>query len=188
MNSDIYGGWDSRAKRMEWIQEHCGVDGSSIPDNETALKYITWLEFNWRGKRKIKVQIHKDIKEQLNAALTEMQNVLTFDINYIGGYCGRYVSGTSSISNHTWGVAIDFNASYNGYIKSGWDVKYDEKQSFLKAEYQTNSSEIAKEYIKNGTFKQYNPNYQIVEILAKYGFGWGGSYTDYMHFSWFGGR
>lgn len=32
-----------------------------------------------------------------------------------GGYCKRYISGTTTWSNHSWGLAVDFNAAANPY-------------------------------------------------------------------------
>ena len=43
-------------------------------------------------------------------------------LNSSGGYIKRFIAGTTTWSNHSWGLAADFNAGTNPY---GWDATTD---------------------------------------------------------------
>ena len=85
-------------------------------------------------------------------------------------YKWRTVQGTGKaevkLSNHSYGVAIDINANMNPY----------DCQKALQ---------ISKKDTEVCIRTTESP---FVKIFAKYGFGWGGRYKDFMHFSYFDGR
>ena len=46
------------------------------------------------------------------------------------------------------------------------------------------SKDVEKQTDENNTDKEMRTvNHKVVKIMAKYGYGWGGCYSDYMHFS-----
>lgn len=83
------------------------------------------------------------------------------DSTVIGCYQFR-VTKRGTMSNHAYGCAIDLNPGYNPYIG-----KMDDK---------TDSNL----YIRT-------KHHPVVKIFAKHGWGWGGRYGDFMHFSPFNG-
>lgn len=64
---------------------------------------------------------HKDMLPQLRAALTELvQRGLDKYIQYSSGcYNPRFIANSTSLSNHAFGMAIDFDAPYNGRGTAG---------------------------------------------------------------------
>lgn len=118
----------------------------------------------------VNFRIHKGIAENLKAAFEDLLNVKGFYLNpNYGGYYWRYVKGTTKLSYHSYGLAVDLNYDINPYPPKGRR--------------------------KNGTptGDTSNPNvwrsydHPVVKIMAKHGFGWGGRYSDYMHFSFLDG-
>ncbi len=90
-----------------------------------------------------------------------------FPIHDIGGYSWR---GNTSRSEHCIGLAIDINANENCMVQGGKILA----GSFWKPK--KNPYSIPKDS-------------ELVKIMAKYGFFWGGNWggkQDYMHFSYFG--
>ena len=187
-NYRIFGQYPSEGKKA-WLQQHCGLQGTSVPSAEQQSQFTTQVSFKTRRGATLTMTLHKDLKDQFLAAWNEiLAQPIQFDV-FSTSHLRRSTVSSGAPSNHCWGVAFDFNPTYNGHISSGnWAVRYDPVQSIVPAELQTGSGSQAKSWINDGTFKNNNPNYVVVEIMAKYGFGWGGSYTDYMHFSWFGGH
>lgn len=107
------------------------------------------------------ITCHKAIADELVAIFTEMQAV-GFRITDAYSYSWRSMaSGTGSRSHHSYGLAIDINASANP--AAYWGYKPDPTSPY---------------YI----------NEQIVNIWKAHGFYWGGdwspSYYDPMHFSY----
>lgn len=63
----------------------------------------------------IKVRVHRDIAELVALLIDE---TVRRGYNLDGtaddwGYAGRYIAGTSTPSNHSWGLALDLNATSN---------------------------------------------------------------------------
>ena len=83
-----------------------------VPENY-PLKYD--------GKRVKTIRIHKLVADRLAAALQDIINHYGEDIEkvapgacvYDGSYNFRKTTGTSSYSIHSWGLALDFDASKN---------------------------------------------------------------------------
>lgn len=74
----------------------------------------------------------------------------------IGGFNDRNIAGTSTKSNHAWGLAIDIDAGRNPYYSSG----------------------------SGGPYALPRPP-AIIQLARKWGLGWGGEWNnskDYMHF------
>lgn len=115
------------------------------------------------------LKFHRKLEGNLQNVFNELAKDEKFYVKEIGTYSYRRVVGNPNrLSNHSYGIAIDVNPQYNPYIKNGKVLgghnEYDQDLS-----------------IRSSSDK-------IVKIFAKYGFGWGGTYKDYMHFSYFDGR
>lgn len=86
----------------------------------------------------------------------------------------RFISGTTKLSNHSMGRAIDINPKYNPYVKvSNGKVIY--------------SPDNAKEYIDRSADFPYKIDHDDLcfKEFSKHGFIWGGDWTslkDYQHF------
>lgn len=92
-------------------------------------------------------------------------NDLKFPVSSLGGYSYRTTAGGGRLSEHAYGTAIDLNANENYCVYSSGNVV----GSFYKP-YESPYSVVP----------------EIINIFRKYNFEWGGSYGDYMHFSYFG--
>lgn len=119
-----------------------------------------------------KISVHKDIKDQVLDVLQKAQDS-GFKVYDVAGYNFRNVTGsTTSLSQHSYGLAIDINPDENYYIK-----------------YSTGAT-VGK-YWKPGEDEYSLPVDGIVVTTFKsYGWEWGGNWSsikDYMHFSAAGG-
>jgi hypothetical protein len=117
------------------------------------------------------IKVHPDFASKLNSAFSDIKNqeLQKYISSCQGGLAIRNVTSGTRLSNHSYGFAIDVNAS-----KSGWE--YGSKWNISKKTITTS----------NGTVRNWNEFdkgfYKIVEIMKKYGIGWLGS-SDPMHFS-----
>lgn len=113
---------------------------------------------------------HKSLTENLKAALNDVSKVPGFySTGKIGTYCYRSVNngnGSSILSNHSYGVAIDINYDLNPFSKG------------VRAPQTGNTSDPVR-------WRSFD--HPVVKAMARHGFGWGGRYGDYMHFSFFNG-
>lgn len=161
-------GEDNESKRQKYYVFYSS-DEEAREDME-AFNVKVWnidSEGNWY-KQSFVLEMHKNVVDIVKMifdellALPENERV---PIKTMGGY--HYRTGMSC---HTCGVAIDIN----------WEE---------------NAEMTIDGVITTGSYwKPYEDIYSIpsdsklVEIFAKYGFGWGGTWTnkkDYMHFSYF---
>lgn len=88
----------------------------------------------------------------------------------------RKISGSSNLSRHARGMAIDINPRINPWVK-GKEVS----PSNGKVYRQRNVKKCKGKYRKNMIHK----NDAVYKVFKKYGFTWGGewkSYKDYQHF------
>ena len=186
------------SKRTEWMAKYapgqrCGC-APSVSDIDNNCTYFTLT--NRLGKNVWDSNTYKNGKPFMNkyivpillSAVNEINKISTFtlvQINTIRHPNTKTKSGR--ISNHNHGIAIDFNSTSNNWISKGGAVVNNPQENLLLPKYQTGNSRQLKEWVNDGTLKRDCPNYQVVEIMAAHGFGWGGRYTDYMHFSFFTG-
>ena len=138
---------------------------------ENFLKNITVMYRTTKGGAVTPhtLKFHRKLEGNLQNVFNELAKDPTFYVKEIGTYSYRRVVGNPNrLSNHSYGIAIDVNPQCNPYIKNGKVLGghnvYDQDLS-----------------IRSSSDK-------VVRAFAKYGFGWGGSYKDYMHFSYFDGR
>lgn len=113
------------------------------------------------------ITVHKDLVDEVQTIFGKLKN-LGVDLNkYFGGYVYRTINnpshpGSNVLSMHSFGCAIDINYNINPFIKRGrpW---------------------LTGDDTPNGKIRTMNS--PIVKAFAESGWGWGGRYGDYMHFS-----
>lgn len=101
-------------------------------------------------------------------------DILSMTDNNSSAFNYRFIDSTTILSNHSKGLAIDINPLYNPYIKI-----VDGKERILPIEgaAYVDRTENHPYYIKKGD--------ACYNIFLKYGFTWGGDWTDskdYQHF------
>ena len=156
--------WNSKTehKSSEWVSQF--------------LKTVT-LKCRRRSYgplEEIKVQFHKKLEGNLQSIFNELAEHPEFYVKDYSAYRkDSNIAGSSTQSNHAYGVAFDLNTHENprfynnGTTIPDRDINFNDPILSMKD----------------------NSNW-IVKIWAKYGFGWGGNYRydkDYMHFSYFNG-
>lgn len=101
-----------------------------------------------------------DIKSIFNDIYTNTDFCIRKDDT--GAYNYRKIKGYNKLSYHSYGVAIDINWNLNPYLAnvSGSD----------------------------DNLRLRTTEHPVVKIFRNYGWGWGGTYEDHMHFSYFDGH
>lgn len=147
-----------------------------IPTTREGMqKYLKQIEVPITTKNgqktTTKVTVHKDIADDLKKALKEAQDA-GFKVYEVQGFSWRSISGSSTRSQHSYGLAVDINVNENYCVYSNGKV---DAGSFWKPG--TNEYSIP----KNGA---------LYNAFKSIGWGWGGDWKnkkDYMHFSYTGG-
>ena len=118
------------------------------------------------------VTCHKKLEGNIQGVFNELAEHPEFYVKKFGGYAFRNIAGSSTQSNHAYGVAFDLNEDQNPQIKR-------------------NGTRIPRNGKLNDPVLSMKDNSNwIVQVWARHGFGWGGNYRydkDYMHFSYFNG-
>jgi hypothetical protein len=157
------------------------------PDELRALEVFHW---GYDGVvRRGRVIVHADHAERIVAVLRDVyaarfpiermepidrfggDDQASMRANNTSGFNCRYVSGTTSWSEHSYGRAIDVNPLVNPYVK-GSSVDPPEGAPYA------DRSRDDPGMIRDGD--------AVVEAFARQGWRWGGSWTngqDYQHFS-----
>ena len=154
-----------KSERARWLFPN------GTPSSQFEMKqYLTTvsveiLDINGNPKSAF-ITCHRKLAPSIQAAYKEMKEK-GFRAYDNGCYNWRGLTGSSkSLSNHSFGTAVDINPAYNPYVKA------------------TSSS------VWKNAPKQYKIDGEIVAIWKKYGFYWGGDYKnikDYMHFEYISG-
>ncbi len=147
-----------------------------IPTTRAGIqKYLVTIQVPITTKKGKKtttsLTIHKDVAQDVKNVLQKAQDA-GFKVYEVGGFSWRNISGTSKMSQHSLGLAVDINVEENysvfadGTIDAGsfWDPN--------KSEYSIP---------RNGV---------LYNAFKGIGWGWGGDWSskkDYMHFSYTGG-
>lgn len=154
--------------RLRWL-----FNGSP-PKNQLAMqKYLQRIDvpiINEKGKKTTMVlSVHKKLAGEYYAIFSEMCKI-KFKIKSGSTYafCWRNIRNSSSISQHSYGCAIDVNSGDN-------------------PDYRTNAN-VSNGY---GAYRPYKNPYsvtkEVIAIWKAHGFNWGGNWTGYkdtMHFSY----
>jgi hypothetical protein len=136
--------------------------GSSPAEVEKNLARVRWLG----GAGSLRVTRINGVSDRLRAVSDELEqlpeNVRKYVNRPAGGYLWRVIAGTSRLSPHSFGIAVDINTEYADYWR--W------------------SSPGPFEDI---TYRNRIP-VSIVEIFERHGFVWGGRWYHYdtMHFEY----
>lgn len=160
------------------------------PVRATDLRYVTvsFWGFDQRPHAG-ELIVHADIAEDIVAVframyearfpieemrLVEDQDLIaprTGDSNNSASYVCRAVTGGSSFSQHSYGLAIDVNPFHNPYVRDGLVLP-----------------ELATSYLDRSLTQEgiIHADSVVVEAFAAVGWHWGGNWTslkDYQHFS-----
>lgn len=156
----------SNNERIAWL-----FDGDGLPTSESVMqRYITSIEvpiLNESGtKTTMRLTVHKKLTSEITSIFEDMVTAgFRIKSSNTYAYNWRKVTGGSSLSQHSFGVAIDVNSADNPYY--------------------SNTSNISV-YSPNDT-RPFHINDQIVQIWYDHGFYWGGCFgsnIDIMHFSY----
>lgn len=113
---------------------------------------------------------HRALTANLQAFCDDLSKIPGFKLEQFWAVTYRPVnngSGSSKLSLHSYGVAFDINWSKNPFPKG------------VHAPQVGNVSDP-------NVFRSFN--HPVVQAAMRHGFGWGGRYGDYMHFSFFNGN
>lgn len=124
------------------------------------------------GTNRIRLSVRPEIATLVSRLVThlELARGRGFDPRFCGGYNCRPIAGTSTPSNHSWGLAVDLDA--------------DENPQMTAAAHKARGVP----YPGGRTLVSTMPQ-NAAAIGARYGFGWGGHYVskpDPMHFEFVG--
>ena len=178
------------------------IYGKSYQENENIalsdLRYLTLLHYNFNheiqvGEMIVNASIEQDVLgifKELFANEYEIQSIFLIDNYWTGDAdstdsasieanntsCFNYrpVTGGSHLSNHAYGCAIDINPQQNPYIwmtDNGWGWSHDNATPYV------DRSSGDPHVIVGGDI--------CCSIFEKYGFQWGGYWSnpiDYQHF------
>ena len=160
-----------KGKLWKIISEDLGTSPTAAQANAS----MTTIEVKTRDENGVlkmrKINVHKATAGTVKRIFDEIYNNTNFKIIsktsfQLGGFNHRYVRGsTTALSQHSFGSAIDINPVKNPMMGS-------------KSKDVDNRTES-----DNNDFEMRTINHKVVKIMAKYGYGWGGCYSDYMHFS-----
>ncbi|AFL68770.1 SH3 domain-containing protein [Sulfurospirillum barnesii] len=133
--------------------------GESKKEIEKNLTEVIWLPNH--GAKKLKFNQNENAAMQLQKVSDELDRLPEKYMKYLknpaGTYAYRPIAGTSRLSAHSYGIAIDLETSYSRYWR--WDKTYTFHNEFPK---------------------------EIIDIFEKHGFVWGGRWYHYdtMHFEY----
>lgn len=154
--------------------------GKSLIDNDIVKIEISFINFEGMYDKGI-LEVHKDVKDEVVKIFNEikeigfpifkMETVDKYDFddeksvvaNNSSAYNFRFVSGTTKLSDHAIGLAIDINPKQNPWVHPSALNKF----PYVPGE--------------KGTIEKGD---QVVKIFEKYGWSWGGNWRnpDYQHF------
>ena len=136
------------------------------------------------------LQVHKKLANSVQSIFNDIYtNAPKFKVYNTGGFCYRTKNNgtkTTSLSNHSFGTAVDINADSTNTITSSAKVAANSNLNpFLTG---ANKLPEGTDVGKDSDTAIRTDNHPVVKAFAKHGFGWGGRYGDYMHFSYFNGN
>ncbi len=150
--------------------------GDSPQEVESNLETIAWMPRVFGSSARIlRVTRINNIHEKIRMISDELEELASQHPEYInflnnpgGTYCWRNIANTNRLSNHSFGMTLDINASESHYWQ--WDLT---KEGRLVSE----DAQL--------TYRNTVP-WEIVRIFEKYGFIWGGKWYHYdtMHFEY----
>lgn len=149
--------------------------GETEEEVKSHLTYIDWLpNIFGRGVYRLCITMINGIDQKLKHISDELEDLIRkkphlahFLAPLGGGYKWRNIAHTHRQSMHSFGIAVDINASDSNYWQ--WDLEHEGLPLTMKLIPYHN-----------------NVPYDIVRIFEKYGFIWGGKWYHYdtMHFEY----
>lgn len=150
-------------------------EGAAVPKNQSEVsKYlvpITVKIYDEKGKSTtMTLTVHKKLAEEFKAVFEDMYKIkFRIKASQTAAYVWKNISGTGTISQHSYGLAIDINWNDNPCF------------------YNTNV-DVSKGYggYKPGVNK-FSVTQKVIKIWKSHGFYWGGDWSgkkDTMHFSY----
>ena len=148
------------ANRREVVSALGFSDNPSKSETSRAMKTISIDTIN--GPKKI--TIHNRLSMEVMAIFNEIKQS-GFNVNQVAGYCHRTINnpnrpGSPVLSMHSFGCAIDINWNVNPFVSRGKPQSGGDSSTNIRT-----------------------MNSPVVQAFARHGWGWGGKYGDYMHFS-----
>ena len=154
--------------------------GKRIVDNDIVKVKVNYVNFDGIESEGI-LEVHKDIKDEVISIFSEIKQkgfpifkIETIDkydfddeksvvANNSSAYNFRFVSGSTKLSDHSIGLAIDINPKQNPWVSPNALNKF----TYVPGE--------------KGTIEKGD---EVVSIFEKYGWSWGGNWRnpDYQHF------
>lgn len=127
------------------------------------------------GKGGVRLPVRKEIGPLVAALVGDLERARgrPFRIDWSWGYANRAIAGTTTPSNHSWGLAVDLDAPENPY---------------LPAAVHRQAHPLRKTFPGGRVLRSTMPE-DVEAIANRWGFGWGGRYTtrpDPMHFEYMG--
>lgn len=162
-------------EKSKAITEGHGIHRDGYSNKCDTKEFLDSLQTTFKVKCRGKngdvfydITCNKSVAETVKQIFCELYNIKVGNkwfkiIQVPHTYCYREVAGKGTLSNHAYGVAIDINQSVNPYRKSS-DGQTDSETRIRSNEH------------------------PVVKLFKEYGWGWGGKYYDYMHFSYFDGN
>jgi len=123
----------------------------------------------------LRLPVRREVAQAVAGLVTELARARgrPFRADWSWGFACRAISGTSTASNHSWGLAIDLDAPENPYM----DASTHQAPHPLR-----------KKFANGKTMRSTMPD-DASAIARKWGFRWGGDYStklDPMHFEFMG--
>ena len=115
------------------------------------------------------------IEKMIQIDAYDGDDILSMEDNNTSGFNYRTIAGSTALSNHSYGMAIDINPKYNPYV-------YPLSKNKLYV-----SPESSKKYADRTLASPYKITADdlCVKLFKEHGFGWGGDWPvekDYQHF------
>lgn len=176
------------------------MDGKSYKKNEdisySDLRYLSLKHYGFDGKIKSgEMVVHKDIAQDVveifyklykrNYPIEKMKlideygadDTASMEDNNTSCFNYRLVAGSTHLSKHSYGCAIDINPQINPYIDSSGTIS--PKNGAVYADRDSSKCD--------GKYKNYmiQRNDEVYKLFESYGFTWGGDWKtvkDYQHF------
>lgn len=150
-----------RVRNEELLKKMYGASSSEVQKNLVTIVWCPKLI-----NQKLRVTSINGIDKKLKAISDELDKHPEWEdyLKSSGVFNWRIIKGSTRLSSHSFGTAIDINVAYSNYWQ--WDCRCTSEDAILKY----------KNRIPQG----------IVDIFEKYGFIWGGKWYHYdtMHFEY----
>ena len=192
--------WNTKPANEEVITERgklwsiINKDLGLTPTKEEADKSMTKIDIKIKDANGVlttqKITVHKasagTVKKMFEEIATQTNCKMKVKVL---GYTYRTIANSTTLSRHSFGVAFDVNYWDAGNPdNSRKDViaktRDGNKIKDGKGNYVSGRNEILyRDDSDNTDIEMRSFNHPVVKIFRKYGFGWGGAYSDYMHFS-----